>query len=145
MMDIKIIRPEDTYEMRQAILRPNQTIEECQYPGDHEEKNFHLGAYYKGKLVSIASFYKEKHADFNEEKQFRLRGMATLTEFRGQNAGSELILFAEKLMKKQLVGLWWCNARITVSEYYKKLQLQEKGETFTIEHIGPHKLMYKKL
>ncbi|MBM7583849.1 GNAT superfamily N-acetyltransferase [Bacillus pakistanensis] len=144
-MEIKMIKPEDTYELRHTILRPNQSIEDCQYPGDDEKDSFHVGAYMKGKLVSIASFYKETHPNFNEENQFRLRGMATLAEFRGQNAGSALIRFAEKFMKKQSADLWWCNARVSVSAYYKKLSLQEKGGIFTIEPIGPHKLMYKKL
>lgn len=145
MIQVKPINPEDTYPIRHKILRPNQLIEACQYDTDHKKDSFHLGAFLNGKLISIASFYKEQNLYFDAELQYRLRGMATLEEYRNQKAGSSLIQYAETLLKERKVGLWWCNARTSVSNYYKKQGLQEHGEVFEIDSIGPHKLMYKKI
>jgi GNAT superfamily N-acetyltransferase len=145
VLEIKKIAPEDTYSLRQSALRPNQPIEASKYENDYLEDTFHLGAFLDGILISIASFYKEKNPCFTDEVQFRLRGMATLPEYRKQKAGSSLILHAEELLREKKVTLWWCNARATVSNYYKKLGLSECGEVFEIEPIGPHKLMFKKL
>ncbi|TCP29723.1 acetyltransferase (GNAT) family protein [Scopulibacillus darangshiensis] len=144
-MEIKYIKPKDTYKLRHKILRPNQTIEDCKFEGDMDEHSFHLGAYFNGQLISIASFYREKNPTLNGAMQYRLRGMATDGEYRKQKAGSSLIASAEEILKEKGADLWWCNARTKVSPYYKKLGLSEHGEVFDIHPIGPHKLMYKKI
>ncbi|WP_338787364.1 GNAT family N-acetyltransferase [Metabacillus sp. FJAT-53654] len=145
MLVIRQINPEDTYLIRHKVLRPNQSIEACKFENDHQIDSFHLGAFFRETLISIASFHKEKHPCFDEELQYRLRGMATLQDHRKLKAGSSILLHGEELLKEKNVELWWCNARISVSDYYKKLGLHEFGEVFTIEPIGPHKLMYKNI
>ncbi len=47
MLEVKTISAEDTYEIRHRILRPHQSIEQCQYEQDHAEGSFHLGAFLK--------------------------------------------------------------------------------------------------
>lgn len=144
MLEIKQISAEDTYPIRHLVLRPNQTLEACKFDNDHQESSFHLGAFFNDTLISIASFYKEKHPNFDDKRQYRLRGMATLAEYRKVKAGSSLIVHAEDILTEELeADLWWCNARVTVSDFYKRLGLKEHGEVFEIESIGPHKLMYK--
>lgn len=69
--------------------------------------------------------------------QYRLRGMATLEEYRKQKAGNFLIRFAENILQKEGANLWRCNSRTSVSEYYKKLGLFEKENVFDIPAIGP--------
>jgi predicted GNAT family N-acyltransferase len=145
MLKVKQISPEDTYEIRYKVLRPNQTIADCQYEKDHEVDTFHIGGYLDENLISIASFYKEKNPCFNDELQYRLRGMATLPENRKQKSGTSLLYYAEDILKEKKVTLWWCNARSNVSGYYKKLGLSEYGEEFDIVPIGLHKLMVKKI
>lgn len=145
MLVIKQIIPEDTYRIRHIVLRPNQTIDECKYDDDFNQNAFHLGAFLNEKLISIASYYKEQSKSFDEKVQYRLRGMATLNEFRNLRAGSKLIDFAETILKDRHADLWWCNARISASSYYEKLGLCVFGDVFTIEPIGPHKLMWKKI
>lgn len=144
-MKIKLINPVDTYALRHQILRANQPIESCRYDGDEKEETFHLGAYIDGNLVSIASFYQEKSKLLQEGLQYRLRGMATLEEYRGKGVGSRLIYYAEALLKEREVDLWWCNARVSASRFYEKLGMRQYGEVFDIVPIGPHKLMVKKL
>lgn len=144
-VEINLIQPEDTYEIRHKVLRPSQPKESVIYESDVFRHSFHLGAYKEGKLISIASFLKERHPSFDEINQYRLNGMATLQEFRGKGAGSKLLMEGEKILKKRHARLLWCNAKFPVSNYYTGFGLREHGEVFVIDSIGPHKLMYKKL
>jgi predicted GNAT family N-acyltransferase len=143
-MIIKEITANQTYDLRHKILRPNQTLDDCQYPLDMKSDTIHLGAFLNGQLVSIASFFHEKSDSFSFQNQYRLRGMATLPEFRNQKTGSELIKKAESIMKEKKAEIWWCNARTTVSNYYLKLGLEIEGIVFDIHPIGPHVLMWKR-
>lgn len=143
-MIIKEITANQTYDLRHKILRPNQTLDDCQYPLDLQPDTIHLGTFLGEQLVSIASFFHEKSDSFRFQNQYRLRGMATLPAFRNQKSGSELIKKAEDIMKEKKVELWWCNARTTVSDYYLKLGLEIKGDVFDIDPIGPHVLMWKR-
>jgi GNAT superfamily N-acetyltransferase len=142
---IKHINPEDTYQIRHIVLRPNQTIDECKYADDFNQNAFHLGAFLHGKLISIASYYEEHNKNLEGKVQYRLRGMATLNDFRNLRAGSALIEFAEAILKNRRADNWWCNARISASSYYEKMGLSAFGEVFTIDPLGPHKLMWKKI
>jgi predicted GNAT family N-acyltransferase len=144
-MEVKQIEAKDTHDIRHKILRPHGEVEDCLYPGDNDDLTFHLGAYVNDKLVSVASFYMDNHPEIEDEYQFRLRGMATLDEFRGQGMSSALLRTAFPLIKKNHVNMLWCNARTSALGFYKKVGFEEHGNIFEIESIGPHKLMLKKL
>ncbi|MEK3889582.1 GNAT family N-acetyltransferase [Bacillus sp. FSL K6-3431] len=144
MLSVQPIKVEDTYAIRHKVLRPNQTIVDCQYDGDEAENTFHLGVFHKKqKLICIGSFFQESHLELQHPVQYRLRGMATLGEFRNQQAGSLLISEAENILRYRGVNIWWCNARITASDYYIKQGLSQLGDVFEIHPIGLHKVMYK--
>ncbi|PFD44075.1 GNAT family N-acetyltransferase [Bacillus cereus] len=145
MIIVKNIEGSETYVLRQKILRPNQTLAGCKYPSDYETDTFHLGAFINDELISIASFSKEIYPDLPAGIHYRLRGMATLPEFRNNHAGSSLIQNAEQILQERQANMLWCNGRITVTDYYKRLGFQEHGEIFEIEPIGLHKVLYKKI
>ena len=145
MFEVRKIQPEITYNLRQIVLRPYQTAEDCRLDTDHEENAFHVGAFYQEKLISTASFCAEIHTDFTVEKQYRLRAMATLEEFRNLGAGSAVIHYGENIIKEQGVSFLWCKGRVTVQGYYNKLGFRTHGEVFDYPPIGPHIIMYKVL
>jgi GNAT superfamily N-acetyltransferase len=145
MLEVRKIKPEMTYSLRHSVLRPHQTVEDCIYDTDHEAYALHVGAFYQGSLISIASFCVEKNPDFSIEKQYRLRAMATREEFRKLGAGRAVVNYAENLIKKQGVDFLWCKGRTTVQEYYQKLEFKPHGDIFDYQPIGPHIVMYKKL
>ncbi|MGN7400017.1 GNAT family N-acetyltransferase [Cytobacillus praedii] len=145
MIEIRKIEPEMTYSIRHSVLRPHQLMDECKYETDHGAGAFHVGAFYQRELISIASFCIEKNSDFSSEMQYRLRGMATLEEFRKLGAGKSLISFAESLIKGQGFELLWCKGRTSVQEYYSKLGFEVHGEVFDYPPIGPHIIMVKHL
>ncbi|MEC1340379.1 GNAT family N-acetyltransferase [Bacillus subtilis] len=145
MLEVKTISAEDTYEIRHRILRPHQSIEECKYEEDHAEGSFHLGVFYDGTLISIASFSPQSQPLITESPAYRLRGMATLEGYRDQKGGSTLIKHAEEKLAKNGVQAVWCNARSHVKGYYSKLGWEVLGEPFEIPGIGTHIVMYKTL
>ena len=101
MLEVRKIEPELTYNLRQTILRPNQAIEDSMYDTDHDDNVFHVGAFYQGKLISVASFIADNHPDFAIENQYRLRQMATHEEYRKFGAGRAIVNYAENVLKKQ--------------------------------------------
>lgn len=144
-MQVKQISALDTHVIRQKILRQGKSLEECIFQHDDDDQTFHLGAFEEGKLVSIASFYYENNQAFADENQYRLRGMATLAEFQKRGLSSELLRVAFSLISKNFCTLLWCNARMEASGFYQKVGFEKVGETFEIEGIGPHVLMFKRI
>ncbi|WP_182811645.1 GNAT family N-acetyltransferase [Bacillus sp. ME78] len=145
MITVQYIDASETHLLRQAVLRPNQSLADCKYSSDYEKDTFHLGAFINAELISITSFSKEIYPDLQNGIHYRLRGMATLPNFRNKRAGSSLIHKAEQVLKERKANILWCNGRITVTDYYKRLGFQEHGEIFEIEPIGLHKVLYKKI
>jgi len=127
------------------VLRPHQTIEDCDYPNDRNPESFHLGVFIGEHLIGIGSFYAERNDALKGWKQYRLRGMATHPEFQGQGAGAKLIRFALEHLRAQRADLLWCNARENAKVFYEKLGFGIQGEPFTIEGIGEHFVMYHRI
>jgi GNAT superfamily N-acetyltransferase len=140
-MEVLRIKANDTYAIRHKMLRPSGTLEDCMFQGDHDELTFHLGAFVDKKLVSVASFYFEKHPLFEQAYQYRLRGMATLPDYQGQGHSSALLRTAFPVIKQNQCPILWCNAREKAMGFYIKVGFKATGELFTIPNIGKHILM----
>lgn len=145
MLEVKRIELEMTYSLRHRILRPQQSIEDCKNDKDYEDATFHVGAFHQGKLISVASFCIDQHPEFLIEKQYRLRAMATLEDFRKLGAGRSVVNYAENIIKEKGFDFLWCKGRTNVQEYYSKLGFKAHGEVFDYPPIGLHIVMYKEL
>ncbi len=141
-MHVKFIKALDTWPIRHTVLRPNQTLEDCDYPNDRNPDSFHLGAYEGDKLISIASFYAERNEKIVAWKQFRLRGMATLPEYERNGVGNRVLRFGMEHLQSNMADVLWCNARMSAAPFYEKMGFGAFEDTFEIEGIGPHKLLY---
>lgn len=144
-MRIRFIKARETWPLRHRVLRPNQTLEDCDYPNDRNPESFHLGVFIGEHLIGTGSFYAERNDSLKGWKQYRLRGMATHPEFQGQGAGARLIRFAIEHLRAQRCDLVWCNARENASGFYDKLGFKLHGEPFHIDGIGMHFVMYRRL
>ena len=144
-MKVLRISSRDTYPLRQKLLRPSGTLEDCIFEGDDEEQTFHLGAFIGGKLVSVSSFYFESHQNFDAKFQYRLRGMATHPDYQKKGFSSSLLKTGFPIVKQNLCSIVWCNARSPVVGFYEKLGFKIVGNRFEISKIGPHLLMVKDL
>lgn len=145
MLHVRMIEPEMTYNLRHIVLRPNQSVEDSKYDTDHEKDTFHVGAFFQGNLISVASFITDRNSDFPFERQYRLRQMATLEEYRKLGAGKAVVNFAENMIKERGFSFIWCKGRTTVQTYYEKLGFEPYGDVFDYPPIGPHIIMCKKL
>lgn len=141
-MDVRQIDSKDTLQLRSQILREGRPLDQCQFEGDNEDQTFHLGAFIDEKLVSVASFYLDKHPELSGEYHYRLRGMATAQEFRRQGLSSALLRTAFPMIKKNSVHLVWCNARSSAIGFYHKVGFEKVGSEFEIPDVGPHYLMF---
>ena len=144
-MEIVRISAKDTFTLRQVILRPHMTVEECSFPGDYDDKTFHLGGIVDKSLVSLASFYFEKHRQIPGAYHYRLRGMATVDDYRGKGLGAALLKTAFPIIMQNQGQILWCNAREKAVGFYESVGFKPLGETFLIKEIGPHQLMFKNL
>lgn len=139
---IKPISAQDTYGIRQAVLRPGHPPETCIFEGDDNPENFHLGAFQDDELMGIVSFMKDNNKYFSGD-QYRIRGMAVLPEVQGKGLGKSLVNEGEKILQEKKVPMLWFNAREIALPFYKKLGFSLKGEAFEIPSVGTHYVMYK--
>ena len=141
-MRIKFIKAKETWPIRHKVLRPNQLLEDCDYPNDRNPDSFHLGAFESNKLIAIASFYGERNEQIVAWKQYRLRGFATLPEYQGKGVGNSLMKFGLEHLQNNKADVLWCNARTSASPFYEKHGFGVFDDIFEIEGIGLHQLLY---
>jgi GNAT superfamily N-acetyltransferase len=144
-MDVHRITTEETYPLRLMVLRPNGLLKDVQWPHDHDEQAFHLGAQNGAGLIGVGTFYPEKHKGIKGPRPFRLRGMATHPDHRGRGAGSLIVRSALDELRKLDCTLVWCNARIGAASFYEREGFVKHGEAFELAGIGMHYVMWRKV
>ncbi len=143
-MRIRFIKAGTTHPLRHKVLRPHQPVEEVDFPNDRNPDSFHLGAYIGEHLIGVASFYPERTDKVKGWKQYRLRGMASRPDFRGQGVGRRLLAFALDHLRAQHADVLWCNAWVAAKVFYERQGFVTVGEPFDLGDIGPHYLMYRR-
>ena len=143
MIQIKNIPVEKTYAVRHSVLRPHQSINDCQYDGDTDELTKHFGAYLEDELIGIVSIYKSRIKHIDDKNCWQIRAMATVENIRKNGYASRLLKVAETYALKTGANYIWCNARISAMEFYKKHNYKIHGNEFNVEDIGPHYIMIK--
>ncbi len=142
---IEKISSEIVLPLRQKVLRPLLTPNECIYPEDKEATTFHLGLYYSEQLISVATFIYQSSKTLNGGAPYRLRGMATAEKYRGQGYGEKVLQVGVDILLAKRCDLLWCYARLRAFSFYEKQGFKFQGDLFEIPEIGPHKVMYKQL
>jgi len=138
-----IIPSQLTYPLRLEVLwQHKNSLDECKLDIDDLPTTFHVGAFKDGEVVSIGTFLIQKNEKFKEQKQYRLRAMATSPKVRGENFGKMIIDFAVKELKNRSIEILWCDARKIALEFYEKMGFSVIGDYYDVPKIGPHKLMY---
>ena len=138
----------DTLSIRQQVLRPNWTVEQCNFEGDQNETTFHVGAFKDGALIGIATMMRDCSAELTaiSTNQYRLRGMAVLPEYRDQGIGRSILDECIREVHLRECKLFWCNARIKAARFYTAAGFSKTSETtFDIPGAGLHFLMFKQL
>ena len=139
-VDTEKVRP-----LRHSELRKGQDFSTTSYLEDYEEGTFHLACIVDDKIVTCASFYAEKSIKIKSENAYRLRGMATDSNFQRKGYASDPMNESFKELKNRDCDMVWCNARLVAVDFYKSSGFKITGELFDIEGIGPHYYMYKEI
>ncbi len=143
---VKIISSQATYPLRLSVLWQHlNKLEDCKLDIDGKKGTFHVGAFKNNKIVAIGTFLVEKNKKFKQQKQYRLRAMATSLKVRKEGFGKQVIDFAIKELNKREIEILWCDARKVAIKFYKKMGFNTMGDFYNIPKIGQHKLMYKKV
>ena len=138
---IRQIDAADTRPLRHAILRPNQPYEATRYPLDDQPESGHFGAFRGDRIVGVASVFHEARPGDTNPQAWRLRGMATREEERGQGIGGALMQTCVDYIRAAGGTTLWFNARTTAATFYSRFGFVVQGNVFDIEGIGPHVVM----
>jgi ribosomal protein S18 acetylase RimI-like enzyme len=130
--------PQATRALRQAVLRPHQTVAEM--AANEPRDVFAVGAFRDGELVAVGLIGLD-----GGSSAWRVRGMATAPDARGQGAGAA-VLDALLTHARQSGGeRVWCNARTPAISLYARAGFAVVSEEFTLPQIGPHVVMEMRL
>lgn len=145
-INIRKIPASAVYSVRQPVLRPGRPLSECVFEGDTANKTFHLGLSLDENLIGVASFMQNSNPLFKEENQYQLRGMAVLSQFKGQGFGASLLIEGEeKLRNLGSNPFLWFNARDHAIGFYEKFGYKTIGGKFDVPGICQHVVMFKQL
>jgi GNAT superfamily N-acetyltransferase len=134
---VKPIEPEETWPLRQSVLRPHQELHEMEWPHDRADGAVHFGAFDGGAIVGVASLVPEAEG----EAPLRLRGMAVGSQHRGQGIGDALLHACIAHAERRGGGLW-CNARVAVEPFYLRAGfVRMRPDPFDVPGVGPHVAM----
>jgi predicted GNAT family N-acyltransferase len=134
-----------TFRLRQEILRPHEQLEQQALPGDDDPDTCHLAALTgNGEVVGTANVRREPPPwEPSAEAAWRLRGMATTPELRGQGIGTRLLDAALSHVVGRGGGLVWCNARVPAQRFYEGAGFVTRGESWNHPDLGPHVTMWR--
>ena len=139
-VDAEKIRP-----LRYSELRKGQDYSTTSYLKDYEEGTFHMSCTVDDKIITCATFYAQTSMKIKSNKAYRLRGMATDSNFQRKGYARNLMIESFKELKKRNCDMVWCNARLVAVSFYESLGFKIKGDLFDIAEIGPHYYMYKEI
>ncbi len=133
-MHVQEVSLEQTRALRQAILRPHETLE--QLAADEPSDAFAVGAFEEGELVAVGLI-----APDGGPGAWRVRGMATAPHARGAGAGTEVLGALVGHALERGASRVWCNARTPARSLYERAGFRVISEEFELPQIGPHFVM----
>ena len=131
--------------LRHSELRKGQDFSTTSYLKDYEEGTFHMACIVDDKIVTCATLYAQTSMKIKSNNAYRLRGMATDSNFQRKGYARNLMVESFKELKKRNCDMVWCNARLVAVSFYESLGFKIKGDLFDISEIGPHYYMYKEI
>jgi len=144
MIGVRIIAPEETWSIRAGILWPEKHAgPECALDGDGDPSTFHLGAIYRGDVVSIGTFMKADQPDYPGVLAYRLRAMGTITSHQGKGCGAAVIEKALEVLSGRGVERVWCDARHVALGFYARQNWDIVGPTYEVPLRGPHRRAFR--
>jgi hypothetical protein len=82
MLTVEIVSTSELQELRQLVLWPHLTVEECIIEPDEIDSTYQVVVKDEGNVVCCGTFLAETKAQFNVANQYRLRAMGTHPDYR---------------------------------------------------------------
>lgn len=139
------LQPEEIQQLRNEVLWPHKTFENCILETDRLSTTFHFGIQIEGLTVATVTLQQEKSHRLQQEKQYRLRAMAVREGYRGQGFGDAIVEAGLNHLRDLGVEVVWCDARVAALNFYRRLHFNELEEEYEIPIIGMHRFMWKVL
>ena len=151
------LQPEDIQQLRNEVLWPHKTFENCVLETDRLSSTFHFGVQLNGITVACVTLQQESTNKLKQDSakdvsqgdsqgiQYRLRAMAVREGYRGQGFGDAIVEAGLNYLSSLGVGVVWCDARVAALNFYRRLQFEELEEEYEIPIIGLHRFMWKVL
>ncbi len=133
-MAARAISPAQTRALRQAVLRPHQSVVEL---AAHEPADaFAVGTFEAGELVAVGLVGPE-----GGPGAWRIRGMATAPHARGRGAGTIVLEGLVGHARTCGATRLWCNARRPARSLYQRAGFRPVSDEFELPDVGPHLVM----
>jgi GNAT superfamily N-acetyltransferase len=129
---------EETRALRQAILRPHETVE--QMAETEPPEAFAVGAFDGGELVAVGLIGPE-----GDPGAWRVRGMAALPGARGRGAGTAVLDALLAHARDHGAARVWASVRVPARALYKRAGFASVSDEYQPPEIGPHVLMSREL
>lgn len=129
-MTVRRISVADARVLRDRVLRASMPEGRSVYSGDDAQDTLHAGAFVDGIMTGVATVCRELMPRRSITGQWRLRGMATLEEFRGRGFGRRLAEHCAAHATYHRGSLLWCSARVVAVSFYLSLGFEKHGERF---------------
>ena len=130
-MKMRRISWQQTIPLRHRVLWPNKPLEYCHIPEDDD--GLHFGVFVDDLLVCVASVYLTLN-------KARLRKFATDPQYQNQGIGSQLLTFIITFLKAGAVDYFWCDARESALEFYKRFDMHVCSERFFKGEVAYYKM-----
>jgi GNAT superfamily N-acetyltransferase len=127
--------------LRRRVLRPHQTLDELEYPGENHPDAGHLGALLDGRVVGAVTVVPEAR-EGADPRWWRLRGMATDPDLQGRGIGTRLVAAARGHVAAHGGTGIWCHARSPAAPFYVRQGFVQTGEEWEEPLMGPHVAMH---
>lgn len=132
--------------LRIAVLRPHEPGAARMYPLERDAATLHFAALGPaGEVLSVGSAMAEAHPREPRTGDWRVRGMATTPDRRGEGLGAAVLASLEDAARERWAQRLWCNARSGARRFYERAGFTVEGEEFELPQIGPHYLMSRDL
>jgi GNAT superfamily N-acetyltransferase len=132
--EVRRVSAEDTADLRRRVLRGGRPVDLA----DDDPTLFHVGAYDGEQLVGTGNVRREPAPWAPDVPAWRLRGMATEPERRGEGVGAAVLEALLEHCQAEGGGELWCNARTPARSFYLRAGFTEVGEEWVDPEIGPH-------
>ncbi|HTK16238.1 MAG TPA: GNAT family N-acetyltransferase [Acidimicrobiia bacterium] len=138
-LQIRQVTAAETFPLRQRVLRPHETVDELARRWDGDSDPCHFAAVESGTVIGSASVGRESPTwAADSSVSWRLRGMATAEDRRGEGVGAALLAAVIDHVRQCGGGLLWCNARMAAVSLYQRAGFTTRGDGWDDPNLGPH-------